>query len=518
MAETSESRPLAGQVSRARSAHRRNGLARPQEVFDTLVIGAGFGGLGTALALAERGRSVALCEALSYPGGCASTFRRDGYRFESGATLFSGFDPDQLFGRWIREHGLDVTIDRLDPVVELRTPRLRLPIHRERGELERRLSALPDAPVGNLRRFFSFQRKVADTLWGILDRPALLPPLGLRSLLEHSARSPRYLALTGLVGRPLSHVLERFGLASFEPLRVLLDTSCQITVQCSAAEAEAPFALACMDYFHRGTGHVRGGIGRLATELARAIEALGSEVRYTTRVRRLRENGGLWQVETTRGLLEARSVVANLLPQDLARLLGRSPRALDAPRRRVEEGWGACMLYRVVRSPGTDGSPRHLELVQDEARAMIEGNHLFVSISGDKDEGRAPTGRRTMSVSTHVRIGELERLSDSDRAARVGEIQERMRAGLERLAPEWSDVVHELTASPRTFERFTGRHLGYVGGVPRRAGLSHYKQLGPLSIERGLWLAGDTAFPGQSTLATATGGVRVAAAVDGWLG
>lgn len=29
--------------------------------------------------------------------------------------------------------------------------------------------------------------------------------------------------------------------------------------------------------------------------------------------------------------------------------------------------------------------------------------------------------------------------------------------------------------APRTFERFTGRHLGYVGGVPRRIGLQHYR-------------------------------------------
>jgi len=488
-------------------------------VADTLVIGAGFGGLGAALSLAESGRSVVLCEALNYPGGCASTFQRDGYRFESGATLFSGFDEHQLFGRWIREHDLDVTIDWLDPVVELRTPELELPIGRERGELLRRLSALPGAPVESLRRFFAYQRRVADTLWEILDEPELLPPLRASSLLRHTLRSPRYLPLLRLVGRPLSGVLERFGLAGFRPLRVLLDALCQITVQCSAAEAEAPFALACMDYYYRGTGHVRGGIGRLATALVQAIEALGSEVRYTTRVRALAREGELWRVETRRETLHARTVVANLLPHDLARLLGREPGVLRTPRSRVEGGWGACMLYRVVRAPeGAGDEPRHLELVRDGGRPMSEGNHLFVSLSGAGDEGRAPQGLRTMSVSTHVPLAELEALDASARAARVAEIQARMQSGIEELAPEWCELVHELPASPRTFARFTGRHLGYVGGIPRRAGRSHYLQLGPLRIEPGLWLAGDTAFPGQSTLATATGGVRIAAAVDRRLG
>lgn len=34
-------------------------------------------------------------------------------------------------------------------------------------------------------------------------------------------------------------------------------------------------------------------------------------------------------------------------------------------------------------------------------------------------------------------------------------------------------------ASPRTFERFTQREGGAVGGVPRRAGLHHYHPLSP---------------------------------------
>ena len=89
-----------------------------------------------------------------------------------------------------------------------------------------------------------------------------------------------------------------------------------------------------------------------------------------------------------------------------------------------------------------------------------------------------------------------------------------MREGLSRLAPEWmADVRHALTASPRTFARFTQREGGAVGGVPRRAGLHHYRTLSPKPVQEGLWLVGDSVFPGQSTLATALGGVRTAAAI-----
>lgn len=487
--------------------------------YDAVVVGSGFGGLATALELTRRGARVALCEALNYPGGCASTFRRHGYAFEAGATLFSGLGEEQLFGRWRRQLGLDVTVDWLDPMVELRTPGMRLEVYRDRQRLLQQLCAFPEAPADALRDFFTLQQQVAQALWPLFDDPTLLPPLDVRALLRHASRVMRYTPLVRWMGRPLGAVLERLGLLRFMPLRTYLDALCQITVQCAAAEAEAPFALAAMDYYWRGTGHVRGGIGRLASALAGAVTAGGGEVLYANRVKSLEPVPGGWKVSARRGELLARHVVANVLPQGLMRLLGLPPERLPARLRelagRVAEGWGAVMLYLVVRAPG-DASPsaHHLELVQNEQAAFVEGNHLFASLSGEADTGRAPPGHRTLTVSTHVPLRSLAGRPEEEQARIVSTIQERMRQGLRRLAPEWMEnLQHEMTASPRTFERFTQREGGAVGGVPRRAGLYHYRTLGPRPVMDGLWLVGDSVFPGQSTLATALGGVRTAASI-----
>ena len=95
------------------------------------------------------------------------------------------------------------------------------------------------------------------------------------------------------------------------------------------------------------------------------------------------------------------------------------------------------------------------------------------------------------------------------------EVQRAARQGLEALAPEWmAGLTHAMTASPRTYQRFTQREGGAVGGIPRRAGLANYRNLGPMQVLDGLWLVGDSIFPGQSTLATAVGGVRTAASIS----
>jgi len=57
-----------------------------------------------------------------------------------------------------------------------------------------------------------------------------------------------------------------------------------------------------------------------------------------------------------------------------------------------------------------------------------------------------------------------------------------------------------------------------VGGLPRRVGVGSYAGIGPSQVLDGVWLVGDSVFPGQSALATAIGGVRTALDVRRSLG
>ena len=482
---------------------------------DVVVIGAGFGGLASALRLAELGADVVLCETLRYPGGCASTFTRSGYQFEAGATLFSGLGEGQLFSKWNDKWDLGVRFDPLDPLVELRTAHWSLAVPPDPASFLRRFSELPGADPEALRGFFGTQRRVADALWKLFEDPSLLPPLSGRSVLRHLGRSWSYSPVLRWMGRPLSDVVSQHGLAGWEPLRVYLDAVSQITVQASSAEAEAPFAMAAVDYFFRGTGHVHGGIGSLAWALVHAIEKAGGTVRLANRVRGIRREGDRWCVDTRHGELQAQTVVANLLPQSLSAMTEPQMNGeLRDVETSVESGWGAAMLYLVVDSKAVQGAEaRHLQLVDDDSAPFVEGNHVFCSISAADEHERAPNGQRTVTVSTHVPMHKLRDVVQEDQGTNVTAIQDRMRETIRRRAPELLErAAFETTASPRTFARFTGRHLGYVGGVPRRVGLKHYRPraLWPREALPGLYLVGDSVLLGQSTLAVALGGVRTA--------
>lgn len=477
------------------------------DIFDAVVIGAGFGGLSAALTLAHGGAKVALLERLRYPGGCASTFERGGCRYESGATLFSGFAEGQLFHRWIRDHALDVRFESFDPLVEYRSEHVTFGASPEREAFLQRLCAIDGVPEVPTRRFFKEQTKVAKALWELFDDPAMLPPFNLANLSRHLVRSPRYLPLLRVVGLPLATVLHRHGLSDVEPLKNYLDAVCQITVQCGVDEVEAPFALGAMDYYFRGTGHIHGGIGELATALAGSIESAGGAVHFSRGAKGIRREGEHWRVDARRGSLRARHVVANLTPHALARVWDQETPRLARMKADVETGWGACMLYlRLPASFQGRAEAHHLQLVGDTALPLQDGNHVFCSISGES-EIRNDEGERTVTCSTHVRMSALREAKDQ--GAFVETIQRRMQETITLRAPE---LVARATmkGSPRTFERFTGRDFGYVGGIPRRAGLANYRDMSNGPFSRGLHMVGDSVFPGQSTLATALGGLKVA--------
>jgi len=60
--------------------------------YDVIVVGSGIGGLCCGSLLALSGKRVLICEAHSQPGGVAHSFKKKGYTFESGPSLWSGIN------------------------------------------------------------------------------------------------------------------------------------------------------------------------------------------------------------------------------------------------------------------------------------------------------------------------------------------------------------------------------------------------------------------------------------------
>lgn len=90
------------------------------QVKSAVIIGAGIGGIATAIFLAKKGYSVTIYEKNSGPGGRCSQLIRDGHRFDLGATmlLMPGIYRE-VFNALGIDFGEDGTINRLDNLYKI---------------------------------------------------------------------------------------------------------------------------------------------------------------------------------------------------------------------------------------------------------------------------------------------------------------------------------------------------------------------------------------------------------------
>jgi len=483
-----------------------------------VVVGAGVGGLATAAALARQGVPVTVLEAHVYPGGCAGTFFHKGYRFDAGATLAGGFYPGGPMDLVAQAAGItEWPVHHSDPCMAVHlsdgSQAVRYGDERRHDEHRRAFG-----PAGE--HFFAWQERTADALWDLALR---LPPWPATSLWELlrlggkglgwlSANFPRHLS-PHLLADALQPVAAHLRGAP-PSLRQFVDGQLLIAAQATSSAANALYGASALDLPRRGVVHLEGGMGAIAQTLVAAVRKAGGEVLFRREVVRVEtRNGRPVAVETKHGeRFDAGSLIINLPPWNIARLMGSdAPRRLKSLPPQPQDGWGAFMVYAGVESSAIGDGMLHYQVIDREP--LGEGNSIFISISPAWDQGRAPKGYRAVTISTHTALQPWWELSATDRPAyedRRATWMDRMLRTAERVIPGLRDASNLIMpGTPVTFHRFTRREWGWVGGFPQTSLLRAWApRLAP-----GLWMVGDSIFPGQSTAAVAMGGLRVADAV-----
>ena len=154
--------------------------------------------------------------------------------------------------------------------------------------------------------------------------------------------------------------------------------------------------------------------------------------------------------------------------------------------------------------------------MQSYDRPLHDGNNVLVSLSPVEDEGYGPSSVRVATLLTHTRPADWEGLDADAYRAKKADHEARLVAALARALPDAPNaLVHAEFASPRSFRRYTRRTGGAVGGAPVSRSNSNFLAVGPDVMGRGLWLVGDSVFPGQGTMSTVLSAIRVVERITG---
>lgn len=488
---------------------------------DVIITGSGIGGLTAGALLAKEGFQVTLLEGAAEWGGCASKFQRKSFRFASGATLAMGYEQNGIHERINRHLNIALSVVPLEEVMRVQIGKRSFPYCTSRVRM---LKMWEEAEPDYAERIHAFYKKIweAGTVLAKHMRfYPVLPPVKLRELIPVlEGLSLGSVALIPYLNRTLGELVEELDLRGCKSFIHFIDGTLMDSMQSTHEEVHFLMGAAALNVYHEGSFYVDGGLYEQAEAYVKVIKNHGGRVLKPRMVTSVKKVNGLWHVTDHRNnQYDAKHIVLNtgisqlpdiLEPHVFESLSGKVKKRIDPKLQ-----WGTYTQYFAVKDdciPPT--APYFYQIMLNPELPGHGKNHFFISLSRKDDRLRAPEGYRTLTVSTHIKLDEWQSKSEYDRLS--GEIHEAVLGKLEDLFPGFTknQVIYE-SGGPVAWERFTKRKGGAVGGYPMNRNYALWQAASHRTPHKGLWLCGDTVFPGAGSIGAASSGVHVARSITG---
>ncbi|MGD0879388.1 MAG: phytoene desaturase family protein [Anaerolineales bacterium] len=334
---------------------------------DIIVIGAGIGGIAVAGRLARAGHKVTVVEKANHPGGRTSYIQKDGFRFDTGPTLF--FMPEVFaktypaLGERMQDH-LDLV--QLDPTYRAHFhDGTSLELSYKMPRMREQLDAIEPGAFGQFLKFMAegysnyhlgldkFVGRNFYSLAEYFDLRNLPLLLKMKALVSHASNTARY----------------------FKDSRLRAAFSFQ-NMYLGLSPYEAPATYSLLQYTELGDGvwFPRGGMYRTIESLAQIATGLGVRFEYGTAVKQINvegkrangitlEDGKNMRADLVIANADLPYVYSNLLPDDgTARKLSRKQYTSSA-----------LMFYWGVKGERSPELLHHnVFLADDEYRASFD--------------------------------------------------------------------------------------------------------------------------------------------------
>lgn len=466
---------------------------------DYIIIGAGYAGLSAAALSAKNKFSTLLLESHSKIGGCASFYRRKGFTFDVGATTFSGVKPNQPLGRLFNELPIEPKLKKVDPGLIVKI---------DGKEIIRYADKLKWAEAAseyfNSSKQFNFWQKIFEMdelAWEFLSQNNSIPPNKLIDYIKLSKPTNlRYIKLLNGIFTGIQKEISRLKLTD-EMFTKFLAEQLLITTQNYADNS--PLLTSAMGLAYPSeTYYPYGGMYKPAELILNSFKSNGGEIKFKRKVTSIKKHKDYYKVETANGEnFDAKGIISSIPIWNMVELTdGEIQKYYQNYAKYFDFAWGAYTINFAIETKAELNS-LYYQIHTDDQIPNCDACSYFVSFSAKDDYAKAPDGWRTVTISCHTKTEKWLNLTKEEYIRRKSVTAQYILKSLFDNLPqlEGSQIEWELAGSPKTFQHYTQRKNGFVGGIPHSIEKNLLKMPPNQTPFKNFYQIGDTAFPGQGT-------------------
>ncbi len=467
--------------------------------FDYLIIGSGYAGLSAAALLSREGFSVCVLEAHTTIGGCASFYRKNKFTFDVGATTLSGVLPDQPVGKLFSELNISPKLKKVDPGLIIKISGKEMIRYADKEKwIEAAKFYFNSAGQQN---FWENVFKIDKMAWEFISNNSYLPPNNIFDLIKLARIKNLHYSrlLTGLFSS-VQKILNKYELS--DPLfNLFIDEQLLITTQ--NTKLDAPFLTAAMGLAYPSeTYYPYGGMYKPALEIMRVLKSNSGEIKFNRKVNSLDKKKDYYEVKTENGeTFFAKGVLSSVPIWNMVELTsGEIQNYYQKYSDYFDFAWGAFTLNFAIETK-VDLPSNYYQIHTEENIPNCDAKSFFVSFSEKNDFEKAPEGWRTITISCHTKVYRWQNITKETYGKQKEVTEKFIISKLFEEIPQLENSKLEwlLSGTPLTFEHYTQRKNGFVGGIPHSISKNWLKMPPNQTPFTNLYQIGDTAFPGQGT-------------------
>ncbi|MDX2129927.1 MAG: NAD(P)/FAD-dependent oxidoreductase [Chloroherpetonaceae bacterium] len=485
-----------------------------------VVIGSGIGGLSAAALLAKEGKDVLLIEAESAIGGCASSYhikRPDGnkFKFESGATTIVGLAENQPLRTLEEKLEIKFPVVELNPSMTIHFKQFQVTRVKDKNAwitecFQKFFSSCPELKNKH-DEFWNLAFSLNDLVWRVSKTNVLFPPLSISDLLRlaQNNKITDFPKLRFLFESTLS-VMTSFGLHVSDSFVRFCDEQLMITAQAKTDQVPFLYAAPCLTYTNTENFYAYGGMIRIAETLRESIIQNGGKIITRQKVNGIQRRNSRFILSLSKGFLTAKKVISNATLWNTYEMLEDALKPkLKHNVERIPFGWGAFTMGIAINDTLHKNLTLHHQFHLESKIPFTNSDSYFLSLSMPDDFERHPESMRVMAISTHTKTNEWFKEEMQYKESKAA-VEEFILSDLETRGIGFSreSIVFKNSSTPKTWQDWTHRKFGRVGGVPNTLSRSVFELTGSKGLIEGLYFVGDTVYPGQGIAGVALSGIN----------